>query len=223
MERAGRLIPKLKLSPAINDPETRARAAWNVAVGKKIAAHTRATVLVRDSLIVEVEDYVWQRQLATLEGVLLRNLEKALGEALVKKLDFRPMPRAPHAAEGGNGAAGIRDRGPHPRFDLPAESQMKITPEEVRRVAELADLALGDDEIARMAHDLDEILTHIDKLNELDTTGVEPMAQVLYEAEETATLREDRERPTLGNALALKNAPLSGAGYYKVPKVIERG
>ncbi len=100
---------------------------------------------------------------------------------------------------------------------------MKITPEEVRHVAELADLALSDAEIARMSHDLDEILTHIDKLNELDTTGVEPMAQVLYEAEETATLREDREQPTLGNAAAMKNAPLSGAGYYKVPKVFERG
>ena len=111
MERAGRLIAKLKLSPAINDPETRARAAWNVAVGKKIAAHTRATVLVRDSLIIEVGDYVWQRQLATLEGVLLRNLEKALGEPLVKKLDFRPMParRMPQRAETARPESGIED------------------------------------------------------------------------------------------------------------------
>lgn len=100
---------------------------------------------------------------------------------------------------------------------------MKITPDEVRRVAELANLALSDSEIARMSHDLDEILTHIDKLNELNTEGAEPMAQVLYEAGETATLREDREQPTLGNHEALRNAPLSGAGYYKVPKVIERG
>jgi aspartyl-tRNA(Asn)/glutamyl-tRNA(Gln) amidotransferase subunit C len=99
---------------------------------------------------------------------------------------------------------------------------MKITPEEVRRVAELANLALSDDEIARMSQDLDGILTHMEKLNGLDTDGVEPMAQVLQEAEETATLREDRERPTLGNLEALRNAPLSGAGHYKVPKVIER-
>jgi aspartyl-tRNA(Asn)/glutamyl-tRNA(Gln) amidotransferase subunit C len=99
---------------------------------------------------------------------------------------------------------------------------MKITPEEVRRVAELANLALSDAEIARMSHDLDEILAHMGKLNELNTDGVEPMAQVLYEADQTATLREDRERPTLGNLEALRNAPLSGAGYYKVPKVIER-
>ena len=99
---------------------------------------------------------------------------------------------------------------------------MKLTEEQVRHVAELANLALSDAEIARMQHDLDEILTYIDKLNELDTASVEPMAQVLYSAEETATLREDRERATLGSAAALENAPLSGAGYFKVPKVFER-
>jgi predicted nucleic acid-binding Zn ribbon protein len=93
MERAGRLFGKLKLSPAVADAETRARAAWALAAGKKIANHTRATALVRDSLIVEVEDYVWQQQLATLEHFLIRNLADALGEALVKKIDFRPMPR----------------------------------------------------------------------------------------------------------------------------------
>jgi aspartyl-tRNA(Asn)/glutamyl-tRNA(Gln) amidotransferase subunit C len=99
---------------------------------------------------------------------------------------------------------------------------MKITDEEVRRVAELASLALRDDEVERMAKDLDSILSHIDKLNELDTTGVEPMAQVLFEAGETATLREDRERPSLSNSEALANAPVSGSGYFKVPRVIER-
>ena len=99
---------------------------------------------------------------------------------------------------------------------------MKITEQEVRYVADLANLALSGEEIARMAHDLDEILTHIGKLNELDTTGVEPMAQVLYEAGETATLRDDEERPTLGEVRALANAPASGSGCFKVPKVIER-
>lgn len=99
---------------------------------------------------------------------------------------------------------------------------MKLTEQEVRRVAELANLALRDDEIARMAHDLDGILTYIDKLNELDTTGVEPMSQVLSASGETATLREDLERPSLGNTAALANAPVSGSGYFKVPRVIER-
>ena len=99
---------------------------------------------------------------------------------------------------------------------------MKITLEEVRYVADLANLRLSDEEIARMAHDLDEILTHMEKLNELDTSNVEPMAQVLYEARETATLREDIERPVLSNQDALANAPLAGPGYFKVPKVIEK-
>ena len=99
---------------------------------------------------------------------------------------------------------------------------MRITEDEVRRVAELANLALTEEEVTRMAQDLSGILTHVDKLNELDTSNVEAMAQVLYDAEETATLREDRERPALTNQEALANAAVSGAGYFKVPKVIER-
>jgi aspartyl-tRNA(Asn)/glutamyl-tRNA(Gln) amidotransferase subunit C len=99
---------------------------------------------------------------------------------------------------------------------------VKITEQEVRRVAELANLALREDEVARMARDLDGILEHIGKLNELDTTGVAPMAQVLFDAEETATLREDRVRPPLSNADAVANAPVTSGGYYKVPRVIER-
>lgn len=99
---------------------------------------------------------------------------------------------------------------------------MKITEEQVCYVADLANLRLTADEIRRLRADLDEILAHMDKLNELDTAGVEPMAQVLYEAEETATLRDDIERPVLGTDVALANAPQSGAGYFKVPKVIER-
>jgi aspartyl-tRNA(Asn)/glutamyl-tRNA(Gln) amidotransferase subunit C len=99
---------------------------------------------------------------------------------------------------------------------------LKITEKEVRYVANLGNVRLTDEEIPRMAKDLEEILTYIDKLNELDTANVEPMAQVLFEADETATLREDVERPTLGSEAALANAPLSGGGYYKVPLVIER-
>ncbi len=99
---------------------------------------------------------------------------------------------------------------------------MKLTEKDVRQVADLANLALTEEEVARMQHDLDEILTHIDTLKELDTEKIEPMSQVLFEAGETATLREDRERPPIGTQAALANAPLSGAGYFKVPKVIER-
>lgn len=89
-------------------------------------------------------------------------------------------------------------------------------------MADLANLNLSDAEILRFSHDLDEILTHIDTLNEVDTTNVAPMAQVTYDAEPAATLRDDAVRAPLDNPLALANAPLTGAGYYKVPKVIER-
>jgi hypothetical protein len=114
MERAGRLIGKMKVSPGLTDPETRVRMAWPVAAGKKIALKTRANSLVRGTLVVEVEDIVWQRQLNTLRHFLLRNLHKELGEALVTEIDFRPMPRrlAPQRAETarpGRSIEGIHD------------------------------------------------------------------------------------------------------------------
>ncbi|HXA05517.1 MAG TPA: Asp-tRNA(Asn)/Glu-tRNA(Gln) amidotransferase subunit GatC [Bryobacteraceae bacterium] len=99
---------------------------------------------------------------------------------------------------------------------------MKITEEEVRYVADLANLKLSEEEVRKFQADLDEILIHVDRLKEIDTSNVEPMSQVLYEADETATLRPDRERPGLGSKLALANAALSGSGYFKVPEVIKR-
>ena len=99
---------------------------------------------------------------------------------------------------------------------------MKITEQEVRYVADLANLRLTEEEVGRMCAEMDEILAHMEKLNELDTNEVEPMAQVLYDAEETATLRQDVEGPTLDNRAAVGNAPQAGEGYFKVPLVIER-
>ena len=99
---------------------------------------------------------------------------------------------------------------------------MKITVEQVRYVADLANLLLSDDEVRKFQADLDEILVHFDRLNEVDTSQCNAMAQVLYEAEETATLRPDLPRPGLGSELALANAPVAGSGYFKVPEVIKR-
>jgi aspartyl-tRNA(Asn)/glutamyl-tRNA(Gln) amidotransferase subunit C len=70
-------------------------------------------------------------------------------------------------------------------------------------------------------------LQHMDRLNEIDTSGVEPMAQVLLGAGPAATgqgttLRADEAVLPLGNQAALANAPQPGGGYFKVPKVIER-
>jgi len=99
---------------------------------------------------------------------------------------------------------------------------LTISDKEVRYVADLANLRLSDEEVRRMSHDPGQILTHVEQLNELDTTNVEPMAQVLYDADETATLRQDIPLNCLSNQEALANAPASGVGYFKVPKVIER-
>lgn len=98
---------------------------------------------------------------------------------------------------------------------------MKITEDEVRYVAELANLSLTGDEVAKLRRDLDGILEYVDQLNAVDVEGVEPMAQVLYPGD-ADPLREDVPIPPLGNDAALANAPQSSAGYFKVPKVIER-
>ena len=99
---------------------------------------------------------------------------------------------------------------------------MNLSEKEVRYVADLANLRLSDEELARMRQELGQILTHIEQLNELDTQNVDPMAQVLYSADETSTLREDVPHKCLSNQEVLANASMSGAGYFKVPKVIER-
>ncbi len=99
---------------------------------------------------------------------------------------------------------------------------MKISELDVRYVADLANLDLTAEEIGRFVPQLDAILGYMDTLNELDTSAVEPMAQVVYEADATATLREDRDRPGFSPETALANAPDRGPGYFRVPKVFER-
>ena len=99
---------------------------------------------------------------------------------------------------------------------------MRITETEVRYVAGLAHLKLSDAEVRKLQSDLDGVLEHVARLNEIDTSGVDPMTQVLYDTDDTGTLRADTPAPPLGNALALANAPQPGSGYFKVPKVIER-
>ncbi len=101
---------------------------------------------------------------------------------------------------------------------------MQFSKEDVRKVAKLANLELTEAEVERMAHDMAEVLTHMEQLSTLDTSNVQPMAQVLFEAPATASLREDvvRDRTLLGTEEALRNSALSGAGHFKVPRVIER-
>ena len=100
---------------------------------------------------------------------------------------------------------------------------MKISREDVQRVAELAYLDLSEAELEMYRTQIDEILEYIGKLNELDTAAVEPMAQVLADDQSAdATLREDIVVPCNVAAEILKQAPDPEAPYFRVPKVIER-
>ena len=100
---------------------------------------------------------------------------------------------------------------------------MKITREDVLRVAELAYLDLGEHELEKYRRQIDEILDYIGKLNELDTSAVEPMAQVLADDQTAdATLREDLVVPSAVAEDVLRQAPDPEPPYFRVPKVIER-
>jgi aspartyl-tRNA(Asn)/glutamyl-tRNA(Gln) amidotransferase subunit C len=107
-----------------------------------------------------------------------------------------------------------------------------VTDKDVSYVADLAHLELTEDERARMLKDLNSILGYIDRLNELDTANVEPMAQVASRAGEGGetsgtegfayAMRADEPRPSLPHEEAMRNAPASDGVFFKVPKVVER-
>lgn len=109
---------------------------------------------------------------------------------------------------------------------------MKVTEKDVQYVADLANLELTPEEQGRMVRDLNSILGYVDKLNELDTKDVPPMAQVSerfgVDASKTGTerfayaWREDEVRPSLDREEVMKGAPLSDGEFFKVPKVIEK-
>jgi aspartyl-tRNA(Asn)/glutamyl-tRNA(Gln) amidotransferase subunit C len=100
---------------------------------------------------------------------------------------------------------------------------LKISREDVLRVAELAYLDLSEAELEMYRVQIDEILEYIGKLNKLDTAKVEPMAQVLSDDQTAdATLREDLVVPCTVADDVLKQAPDPEGPYFRVPKVIER-
>ena len=112
---------------------------------------------------------------------------------------------------------------------------MKVTEKDVAHVADLANLELSDKERAILLRDLNSILDYVDRLNQLDTTEVPPMAQVSdrYGIDQSKSGSErfayaSREdileglRKSLPHDVALQNAPESDGTFFKVPKVIER-
>jgi Dna[CI] antecedent DciA-like protein len=107
MERAARLIKNNKLSKKVFTEEDLARAVWPAAVGKAIAAHTSRLTLVRQTLVVEVEDAIWQKQLFTLRGQILDRLRRVTASDVVQDLEFRVAikRRQPQRAETRESAA----------------------------------------------------------------------------------------------------------------------
>ncbi len=110
------------------------------------------------------------------------------------------------------------------RDGVEEEMTGKVTVEDVQRVAELAHLDLEPEETGRMLDDLNAILDYVAELNELDTTGVAPLAQVseLGGAVGDGALRPDRIDPSLDRAVVMRQAPEADQTFFKVPKVIER-
>jgi aspartyl-tRNA(Asn)/glutamyl-tRNA(Gln) amidotransferase subunit C len=107
-----------------------------------------------------------------------------------------------------------------------------VSEKDVSYVADLAHLELTDDERARMLKDLNSILGYIERLNQLDTASVEPMAQVAsrYGLAKDASagdpfayaMRPDELIPCLPHEESMSNAPQTDGTFFKVPKVIER-
>lgn len=93
----------------------------------------------------------------------------------------------------------------------------KIDEAQVRRVALLGRLELSDEEVTQFSGQLSDIVAYIEKLNELDTDNVEPLAHCLPVHN---VLREDVPAPSLSNAQALANAPERANEYFKMPKVL---
>jgi aspartyl-tRNA(Asn)/glutamyl-tRNA(Gln) amidotransferase subunit C len=112
---------------------------------------------------------------------------------------------------------------------------MKVTEKNVAYVADLANLELSSEERVAMVRDLNSILDYIERLNELDTSKVEPMAQVAdrYGVEQSKQSSEkfayayrddvlEGLRKSLSHEVALENAPDADGTFFRVPKVIER-
>ena len=95
---------------------------------------------------------------------------------------------------------------------------MSVTVEEVRHIARLARLRLTEVEEVGMADQLSKILDYIEQLNELDTSGVEPMSHVLDLVNAT---RDDIVEQRISHEDALRNAPAADSDYFRVPRFVE--
>ena len=95
---------------------------------------------------------------------------------------------------------------------------MKITKDTIEHVANLARLNLTEDEKARLTLDMENIISYVDKLNELDTSNVKPTDHVIPVRN---VFREDNVEPSYSKEKILANAPVQEEGCFKVPKIVE--
>ena len=96
----------------------------------------------------------------------------------------------------------------------------KIDQTQVRKVAKLSRLELTEDEVQEFTGQLSAILDYVEKMNELDTAGVEPLAHCLPVSN---VLREDSAKESLGTEKVLANAPQRDDEFFKVPKILDDG
>ena len=94
---------------------------------------------------------------------------------------------------------------------------MAVTKKDVEKIAELANLKFSDEEIENFTPQMNEILSYMDKLNEIDTENIKPLS---HPVEQTNVFRDDEMKPSILTEEALKNAPSKDEQHYKVPKVI---
>jgi aspartyl-tRNA(Asn)/glutamyl-tRNA(Gln) amidotransferase subunit C len=98
---------------------------------------------------------------------------------------------------------------------------MPITEDDIKKIAALAHLEITDEELRTLAPQVASIVDYVEQLRELDTSAVEPaIGGLTPEGERTDATREDATRPSLGQQLALDQAPEPSHGHFRVPKVI---
>ena len=98
---------------------------------------------------------------------------------------------------------------------------MPISEADIEKIAQLAHLEITDDERRLFAPQIAEIVTYVEQLNEIDTSAVEPaLGGLTPEGERTESSRPDEVQPSLGEKVALDQAPDGAHGHFRVPKVL---
>ena len=98
---------------------------------------------------------------------------------------------------------------------------MPITKSDIEKVAQLAHLEIAPEELEIFGPQIADIISYVEQLNAIDTTNIEPaLGGLTPEGARTDSARDDRVEPSLGQELALAEAPDAAAGYFRVPKVL---